>query len=103
MSQSIVVETPTGLSGFTIGDLGVFIGTLGSVITGILIALQHSKCKKIKCCGCECDRDVERENAAEEANANERPAAEANEERERLRNQEEPIVPAPAENQQNQE
>lgn len=99
MSESIIIETPTGLSGFTIGDLGVFIGTLGSVITGILIALQHSKCKKIKCCGCECDRDVERENA-EEAD-NERPAAEANEERERLRNQEEPIVPA--ENQQNQE
>lgn len=45
-----------GLSAFTIGDLGVFIGTIGSVITGILIALQSSRCKKIKCCGCECDR-----------------------------------------------
>jgi len=54
---------PTGLSGFTIGDLGVFIGTLGSVITGILIALQHSKCKNIKCgwTGCSCDRDPEGE------------------------------------------
>jgi len=45
-----------GLNDFTIGDLGVFIGTIGSVITGILIALQSSRCKKIKCCGCECDR-----------------------------------------------
>ena len=56
-----MAEEPTGLSGFTIGDLGVFIGTLGSVITGILIALQHSKCRNIKCGwgGCSCDRPVD--------------------------------------------
>ena len=48
----------TGLHSFTIGDLGVFIGTLGSVVTGILVVLQHSKCKRIKCCGCECERDL---------------------------------------------
>ena len=95
MSDSIIIEPPTGLSGYTIGDLGVFIGTLGSVVTGILVVLQHSKCKKIKCCGCECDREnVEGENVA-------RPAAEANEERERLQNQEEDIVPPVGEIQQN--
>tara|TARA_R100000654_G_scaffold58722_2_gene85404 strand:- start:667 stop:987 length:321 start_codon:yes stop_codon:yes gene_type:complete len=49
----------TGLHSFTIGDLGVFIGTLGSVVTGILVVLQHSRCKRIKLCCCECDRDVE--------------------------------------------
>ena len=48
----------TGLHSYTIGDLGVFIGTLGSVVTGILVVLQHSKCKRIKCCGCECERDL---------------------------------------------
>ena len=42
---------------FTIGDLGVFIGTIGGVVTGILIVLQKSSCLKIKCCGFECIRD----------------------------------------------
>tara|TARA_R110000744_G_scaffold173649_1_gene292386 strand:+ start:467 stop:694 length:228 start_codon:yes stop_codon:yes gene_type:complete len=43
---------------FTIGDLGVFIGTIGGVVTGILIVLQKSSCLKIKCCGFECVRDA---------------------------------------------
>lgn len=42
---------------FTIGDLGVFIGTIGGVVTSILIVLQKSSCLKIKCCGMECIRD----------------------------------------------
>ncbi len=42
---------------FSIGDLGVFIGTIGGVITSILIVLQKSSCLKIKCCGMECVRD----------------------------------------------
>jgi len=42
---------------FTIGDLGVFIGTIGGVLTSILIVLQKSSCLKIKCCGFECVRD----------------------------------------------
>ena len=44
---------------FTIGDLGVFIGTIGGVITSILIVLQKSKCKKISCCGCNVEREVQ--------------------------------------------
>jgi hypothetical protein len=44
------------LKDFTITDLGVLVTSIGSVITAILIALQSSRCKKIKCCGCECDR-----------------------------------------------
>ena len=32
---------------FTIGDLGVFIGTVGGVVTSILIILQKSRCKSI--------------------------------------------------------
>lgn len=55
---SIVINQPTGLGSFTIGDLGVFIGTLGGVITSILIVLQKSHCKKIKFCCWECDRDI---------------------------------------------
>ena len=42
---------------FTIGDLGVFIGTVGGVITSILIVLQKSHCKKIKFCSWECISD----------------------------------------------
>tara|TARA_R110002020_G_scaffold268_6_gene1431 strand:- start:100 stop:453 length:354 start_codon:yes stop_codon:yes gene_type:complete len=55
---SIVINQPSGLGSFTIGDLGVFIGTLGGVITSILIVLQKSHCKKIKFCCWECDRDI---------------------------------------------
>lgn len=46
---------------FTIGDLGVFIGTIGGVVTSILIVLQKSRCKKIKCCGIDCDREISKE------------------------------------------
>ena len=42
---------------FTIGDLGVFLGTVGGVITSILIILQKSHCKKIKICCFECHRN----------------------------------------------
>ena len=38
---------------FTLSDLGVFLGVVG----GIVLTIQKSKCKNIKCCGCECDRD----------------------------------------------
>ncbi len=55
--SEIVIEQPRGLGAFTIGDLGVFIGTIGGVVTSILIVLQKSRCKKIKCCGLSCDRD----------------------------------------------
>ena len=30
---------------------------VGGIMTSILLTIQKSKCKKIKCCGCECDRD----------------------------------------------
>jgi len=60
MSQStIVFPADEGMSGFTIGDLGVFIGTLGGVITSILIVLQKSKCRRINCCCFSCERDVD--------------------------------------------
>ena len=55
--SEITIEQPTGLGAFTIGDLGVFIGTLGGVITSILIVLQKSHCKKIKLCCLECERN----------------------------------------------
>lgn len=42
---------------FSLADLGVFIGVVGGIITSILLTIQKSKCKKIKCCGCSCDRD----------------------------------------------
>ena len=44
---------------FTIGDLGVFIGTIGGVITSILVILQKSKCIKLDFCGCHCIREID--------------------------------------------
>ena len=43
---------------FTIGDLGVFIGTIGGVITSILVIIQKSKFIKLDFCGCHCIRDI---------------------------------------------
>ena len=43
---------------FTIGDLGVFIGTIGGVITSILVILQKSKCIKLDFLCCHCIRDI---------------------------------------------
>ena len=77
--SEIVIEQPQGLGSFTIGDLGVFIGTLGGVITSILIVLQKSHCKRIKFCCWECDRDTS--NIPTEEELAKGPVAQANEER----------------------
>lgn len=42
---------------FTLAELGVFLGVIGSIMTSLLLTIFKSKCKKIKCCGCECMRD----------------------------------------------
>ena len=42
---------------FTLAGLGVFLGVVGGILTSILLAIQKSKCRTIKCCGCECNRD----------------------------------------------
>ena len=51
---------------FTLSDLGVFLGVVGGIITSILLTIQKSKCKNIKCCGCQCDRDPQLETNASE-------------------------------------
>ena len=48
---------------FTLSELGVFLGVVGGIVTSVLLTIQKSKCKNIKCCGCECDRS--RPDAAE--------------------------------------
>ena len=92
MSQSIILED-SGMSGFTIGDLGVFIGTLGGVITSILIVLQKSKCKKINCCCMSCER--EGVNQPEPPQAEEPPNEQAPEDppQEERPNQQRPLNP----------
>lgn len=89
--STITLEQPSGLGAFTIGDLGVFIGTLGGVITSILIVLQKSHCKKIKLCCLECERNdpMEDPEVPRPAPVN-KPVAQANEERARLQEQPEP-------------
>ena len=56
---------------FTIGDLGVFIGTIGGVITSILVIIQKSKCIKLDFLCCHCIRDIN-ELKKEERNKNEK-------------------------------
>jgi hypothetical protein len=43
---------------FTLSELGLFIGTIGGVITTIIFAIQKSKCDTISCCGCKIHRKV---------------------------------------------
>jgi len=40
-------------------ELGVFLGVLGGVLTSLILTIQKSKCKNIKCCGIECERRPE--------------------------------------------
>ena len=48
--QEIIIQQPeeSGLGSFTIGDLGVFIGTLGGVITSICGSLGNTFALVIK-------------------------------------------------------
>ena len=34
------------------------LGVLSACVSGMLAYFLRSRCKKIKCCGCECERDV---------------------------------------------
>ena len=43
---------------FTMAEFGVFLGIIGSVITSLILTLQKSRCKTIRCCGMECERKV---------------------------------------------
>ena len=92
--STITLEQPSGLGAFTIGDLGVFIGTLGGVITSILIVLQKSHCKKIKLCCLECERNDPLEDPETPKPVN-KPVAQANEERARLQEQHPSSQPEP--------
>ena len=49
------------MENFTISDLGLFVGTLGGVLTGIIFALQKSRCQTINCCGIRCQRKIKEE------------------------------------------
>ena len=46
------------MENFTISDLGLFVGTLGGVLTGIIFALQKSRCQTINCFGISCKRKI---------------------------------------------
>tara|TARA_R110000737_G_scaffold346439_1_gene376245 strand:+ start:331 stop:516 length:186 start_codon:yes stop_codon:yes gene_type:complete len=46
---------------FTLSELGLFVGTIGGVITGLIFALQKSRCETINCCGIKCKRKIKEE------------------------------------------
>jgi hypothetical protein len=51
---------------FTISELGLFIAGLGTVMTGLIFALQKSRCQKISCCGIKCDRKIKETDGADD-------------------------------------
>ena len=46
------------MENFTISELGLFIAGIGTVLTGIIFALQKSRCENINCCGIKCKRKI---------------------------------------------
>ena len=45
---------------FTMAEFGVFLGVIGGVLTSLILTVQKSRCKNIKCCGMECERQVQK-------------------------------------------
>jgi hypothetical protein len=43
---------------FTISELGLFIAGIGTVLTGLIFALQKSRCETINCFGVKCKRKI---------------------------------------------
>lgn len=50
---------------FTLAELGLFVGTIGGVITGLIFALQKSRCETIKCGCISCKRKIKEEKEPE--------------------------------------
>ena len=48
----------TGMENYTLSDLGVFVGIVGSTLVLIIGAVQKSRCREIKLCPPMCIRDV---------------------------------------------
>ena len=46
------------MEGYTLAELGVFIGVLGGVLTSLILTVQKSKCETIDCCGIKCKRKI---------------------------------------------
>ena len=42
---------------YSMSDLGVFVGIIGSSLALLIGAIQKSKCETIDCCGIKCKRD----------------------------------------------
>ena len=45
------------MESYTLSELGLFIAGIFGGISGLIFALQKSRCDKIKCCGTECHRN----------------------------------------------
>ena len=47
-------------------EFGVFLGVIGGVLTSLILTLQKSRCKNIKCCGASCERKLKETASATE-------------------------------------
>jgi len=53
---------------FTLAELGIFLTSIGGILITILLTIQKSKCKTIKCCGAECNREIKNNEINKEQN-----------------------------------
>jgi len=60
--------------------IGAFSAGLIALISSIFVNIRHSRCTKLKCCGCECTREIMTldEQKLETENKNETVVLEAN-------------------------
>jgi hypothetical protein len=49
------------MESYTLSELGLFIAGIFGGISGLIFALQKSRCSDIKCCGIECHRKLKEE------------------------------------------
>jgi hypothetical protein len=54
------------MESYTLSELGLFIAGIFGGISGLIFALQKSRCDKIKCCGLECHRKLKDDNVEDE-------------------------------------
>ena len=58
------------MESYTLSELGLFIAGIFGGVSGLIFALQKSRCSDIKCCGIECHRKIKENNGGENEEAN---------------------------------
>ena len=54
------------MESYTLSELGLFIAGIFGGISGLIFALQKSRCDKISCCGASCHRKLKDDDGVEQ-------------------------------------